>query len=204
MLKRNGRKVGGMLGKDYNTTKKLVRCKVCGYIMEEGRLKDKCPACGMPRQVFEPYIEKVVEKRIRLLRLDLHPVVVHFPQAFVFAILVFLLGIQLLSVPFQTRILTTVQILGILLPIVVLFAFLAGIFDGKLRFKKLRTSLLIRKMIAGGIFFICSVGIALLSNTIQINELNYWITLLLSAICVGCSFILGKIGSTLLCVKVPN
>lgn len=188
----------------YNKVKKLVRCKVCGYVMEEGHLRDKCPACGMPRQVFEPYIEKISEKRIQLLHLDLHPIIVHFPQAFAFAILVFLLGSQLFSKPFQNQILISVKILGFLLPFVVLFAFLAGIFDGKLRFKKLHTPLLIQKMISGSIFFICSLGIAFLCDVIQINALNYWILVLLSFICVGTSTILGKIGSMLLSAKVPN
>jgi CHASE2 domain-containing sensor protein len=76
-----------------------------------------------------------------------------------FANLVFLLGAQILSNPFQNQVLITAQNLGIILPFVVLFALLAGILDGKLRFKKLHTPLLIRKMIAGGIFFICSIVI---------------------------------------------
>lgn len=37
----------------------LVRCKSCGFIMEKGKLKDKCPACGVAAKMFEPYIEKV-------------------------------------------------------------------------------------------------------------------------------------------------
>ena len=30
---------------------KMVRCKSCGYLMPEGKLKDKCPACGVPAKV---------------------------------------------------------------------------------------------------------------------------------------------------------
>jgi len=33
---------------------KLYRCEVCGMILEEGQLEDKCPKCGQPK---EKYIE---------------------------------------------------------------------------------------------------------------------------------------------------
>ena len=34
--------------------KKYVRCKACGYIMEEGKVGDRCPACGAPRAALVP------------------------------------------------------------------------------------------------------------------------------------------------------
>lgn len=33
---------------------KLYRCEVCGMILEESQLEDKCPKCGQPK---EKYIE---------------------------------------------------------------------------------------------------------------------------------------------------
>ena len=54
--------------------------------MEAGKLGDVCPACGLPRKVFEPYRERVSINRLRLLNLDLHPIVIHLSQAMVIAI----------------------------------------------------------------------------------------------------------------------
>jgi len=34
---------------------KLYRCEVCGMILEEGQLEDKCPKCGQPK---EKHIER--------------------------------------------------------------------------------------------------------------------------------------------------
>jgi hypothetical protein len=66
--------------------KELVRCKPCGYVMEAGKLKDVCPACGMPAKAFEPYRERVAINRLFVLSLDLHPIVIHMSQTFVIMI----------------------------------------------------------------------------------------------------------------------
>ena len=60
----------------------LLRCKPCGYIIKEQDLGQVCPACGMPKSAFEPYKENISPKRKFILGLDLHPIAVHFPQAF--------------------------------------------------------------------------------------------------------------------------
>ncbi len=54
--------------------------------MEAGKLGDVCPACGLPRKVFEPYRERVSINRLRLLNLDMHPIAIHLSQAMVIAI----------------------------------------------------------------------------------------------------------------------
>ena len=66
--------------------KELVRCRPCGYVMEADKLGDVCPACGLPKKVFEPYRERVSRNRLMLLNLDLHPIVIHLSQALVIAI----------------------------------------------------------------------------------------------------------------------
>ena len=45
----------------------LIRCKACGYVTCEGKIKDVCPACGVPAKMFEPYTDPVSEKRRRFL-----------------------------------------------------------------------------------------------------------------------------------------
>jgi rubredoxin len=67
--------------------KELVRCRPCGFVIESDKLGDVCPACGMPRKVFEPYRERVSRNRLMLLNLDLHPIAIHLSQALVIAII---------------------------------------------------------------------------------------------------------------------
>src|SRR5664280_760620 len=66
--------------------KELVRCRPCGFVIEADKLGDVCPACGMPRKVFEPYRERVSRNRLKLLNFDLHPIAIHLSQALVIAI----------------------------------------------------------------------------------------------------------------------
>ena len=40
----------------------LIRCKACGYVTREGKIKDVCPACGVPAKMFEPYTDPYRKK----------------------------------------------------------------------------------------------------------------------------------------------
>ena len=115
----------------------LLRCRVCGFIIKEGKLGDRCPACGVPRTAFESYDDKITEKRRKLLDMDIHPVVVHFPQAF--SVFILFLTIFTLIFPnfLRAEILCSIPILAIFLPLVTAAAIFSGAFDGKTRFKKL-------------------------------------------------------------------
>ena len=178
--------------------KKLVRCKVCGFIIQEGKLKDKCPACGVQRTAFEPYTPDISEKRKKILDLDLHPVIVHFPQAF--GVLIFILAILTLIFPlfFPNQFRVTIQVLSGFLPFVVLGAMLSGMLDGKTRFKKLTTSHLKKKIAFGSIFLAFSIVIVFISAFL-INTLpGLIIVLIFSFGCVVCGSILGLIGKSLL------
>jgi len=75
----------------------LMRCKACGYVTDQGNIKDVCPACGVPAKMFEPYNHPVSLKRRRILDLHTHPVMVHFPQAF--ALTLFILSCFAFFVP---------------------------------------------------------------------------------------------------------
>ena len=77
--------------------KTMIRCKACGYIMEGGKLGDKCPACGAPKTAFEPYTDPMAAPRRKMLNLQLHPIAVHFPITFAVAAFVFSLAILFLS-----------------------------------------------------------------------------------------------------------
>ena len=182
----------------------LLRCKVCGFIIKEGKLGDRCPACGVPRIAFEPYDDKITEKRRKMLDLEIHQIIVHFPQAF--SVFILFLTIFTLIFPdfLRAEILCSIPILTLFLPLVVAAAILSGAFDGKTRFKKLNTPHLIKKIIFGTIFFILSIPLAIFSYYFIITEIGLILVLIFSLGCVLCGTILGLIGKTLTNAKVPN
>jgi rubredoxin/uncharacterized membrane protein YqaE (UPF0057 family) len=139
----------------------LVKCKACGYIMEEAKLGTVCPACGVPAKQFEAFDDRLSEKRRKILSLHLHPVIVHLPQGFaaflvLLAVLLALLGAGSL----RESVLAATRVMSVVLPLGVLLAFGAGLFDGKIRFKRVTTPILVKKMFAGASFFILSTAAA--------------------------------------------
>ena len=185
--------------------KALVRCKTCGYIMVADKLGHICPACGVPAKLFEPYKEKVSEKRQRILDLDIHPVIVHAPQGFAFAIMFFAIGALLFGGGLRDSLRTAIVVLGTVLPFVVLGSIATGLFDGKIRFKKVTTPALEKKIAFGSTFLLLSAVIAILSHTIGPDASSFLVlVLLLSAGCFACSIFLGLIGARLVCSKFPG
>src|SRR5512140_738494 len=87
--------------------KELVRCGPCGFVMDAEKLGDVCPACGLPRKVFEPYRERVSRNRLILLNFDLHPIAIHLSQALVILIPFLTITTNLFS-HFQPEILKSV------------------------------------------------------------------------------------------------
>jgi len=81
-------------------------------VIEADKLGDVCPACGMPRKVFEPYRERVSRNRLKLLNFDLHPIAIHLSQALVIAIPVLVI-ITNLSKQFQPEVLKNVMIFSV-------------------------------------------------------------------------------------------
>jgi hypothetical protein len=132
----------------------LVRCKVYGYITAEKKPREKCPACGAPRATFEPYKDRVSERRRRILNLTIHPIAVHFPQAFAVSVLVLLLAPFVFSGKVDDRFIGTAKILTLFFPLVVAASFVAGLYDGKTRFKQIqRSPILRRRLVFASLFF---------------------------------------------------
>jgi rubredoxin len=44
---------------------KLVKCQVCGLIMEEDKLHDACPKCNAPKEKFDVLADDAAEKVFR-------------------------------------------------------------------------------------------------------------------------------------------
>jgi rubredoxin len=182
----------------------LLRCKACGYITTEKKLGKVCPACGLPRTAFEPYKETMSKKRKRILDLNLHPISVHFPQAFS----VFIAFLILLSLVVPRRIefelMHTVAVLALFLPLTVIPAIAAGLIDGKTRFRKVTTPHLVTKIIAGSVFFVLSVFMAASTFYYGISYPGKLYIFILALGCIACQVVLGEIGKTLLNAKLPG
>jgi len=182
----------------------LLQCKPCGYIIKEQDLGQVCPACGMPKSAFEPYKENISPKRKFILGLDLHPIAVHFPQAFT-TILPLILIFNIFFTSYYAKELVIVsKFLSVLLPFTVIGAIICGVIDGKVRFKKIRTSALIKKIIIGCIFLLFSVSISLIIIFSDFESQSKIYVLLLSVACVLCAIILGTIGKKLMYAKLKG
>jgi rubredoxin len=180
--------------------KELVRCRPCGFVIEADKLGDVCPACGMPRKVFEPYRERVSRNRLVLLNFDLHPIAIHLSQALVIAIPILAIVTNLFK-QFQPEILKNVLIFSVFVfPFTLILAILTGIVDGLTRFKTLATPILRVKIIFS--LIILSLSVALFFIAPQGNL--FFLTIVLSILALGAGFQLGLWGKKLINVILPG
>lgn len=185
--------------------KEFVICKSCGFIMDKSKVRDVCPACGVPAKMFEPYKEKLSPYRKLILSLDLHPVLVHFPQAFIFTILAMSIMILFIKGDFQKSLFTTLSILSFCLPFSVVFAFLAGMLDGKIRFRKVTTPLLVQKIVLGSLFFVFSIVIWMLCTFCGLEKFSVQLILVgFAVLAEACSAILAILGVSVMNAKFPG
>jgi uncharacterized membrane protein len=182
--------------------KKFVRCKACGYITTENKIKDVCPACGVQRKAFEEYKNPLSTNRARLLDLHIHPIIVHFPQAFA-VMIPFLLLISLLPLPFENEVLSAALVFLYLMPLAAIAAILTGLIDGKTRFKTIKTQILKRKIVLGALLLLLSVINAIIVNTTGTEE-SIIPLLIISIVCVICEVFLGNLGSSLMESRLPG
>jgi hypothetical protein len=177
---------------------KLFICKPCGYVMKESELGDVCPACGLPRKVFEHYKERMSVGRYQFLQLDLHPIAVHFPQT----LLVFLLQALLLNLIFPDFypevLLGTATFCAAIFPFAVFGAFLTGLVDGKLRFKSLKPPILRKKIIYSIVLFAASLFTPFIAwgGIVGMND-KLWL-MVSGSIALFCAIVLGHAGKRLM------
>jgi rubredoxin len=185
--------------------KTYLRCKACGFILDASRLGEVCPACGVPKSQFEPYQEKVSESRKRILDAHLHPVMVHFPQAFEFTLLVLAILVLTARGTVRDHLWVVFQSLAWCLPVVVAGGFITGMVDGRVRFRRLTTPILRSKLLLASVFLIAAVVTAGLawSNTVAAPAV-LWALLGLQAVAFICSGLLGVLGTSLLDAKFPG
>ena len=180
--------------------KELVRCRPCGFVIEADNLGDVCPACGMPRKVFEPYRERVSRNRLVLLNFDLHPIAIHLSQALVIAIPILTIVTNLFK-QFQPEILKNVLIFSVFVfPFTLILAIITGIVDGLTRFKTLATPILRVKIIFSLIILSLSVALFFIAP----QGTLFVLTIVLSILALGAGFQLGLWGKKLINVILPG
>lgn len=178
----------------------LVRCRPCGYVMKASELGDVCPACGLPRNVFEPYRERVSPNRLFVLSLDIHPIAIHLSQTFV-ALIPLLIFFQLIFPEFQAEVVKSVITFSVFaLPLTLIISFLSGLLDGITRFKTLRTPMLKQKIVFSILIFILAT-----TNLILFKSGEYaWYNILLSLGAFASAVKLGLVGKRLIDVILPG
>ena len=180
--------------------KELVRCRPCGFVIEADKLGDVCPACGMPRKVFEPYREKVSLNRLNILNLDLHPIAIHLSQALVVGIPVITIILNIFP-GIYPEVLKNVLIFSVFVfPFTLGLAIATGIVDGLTRFKTLNTPLLRTKIIFSLIILVLSVALLFFSRSGN----SFVITIVLSLLCLATGIRLGLWGKKLINVILPG
>jgi len=184
---------------------KLIVCKACGFKIEEKKLRSVCPACGVSSKFFEEYKDKISGKRRRLLDLYFHPRIVHFP--IVAAVLLFLV---LVIVPFSSGRFRQILeggsiVLSTLLPLFILAGIVSGLFDGKLRFKKINRPILVKKIYISISSLIVSAILVFLVFTFGFSMVAVDISLiLLSLLAAAFNILLGSMGGKLIEAILPG
>jgi hypothetical protein len=180
--------------------KELVRCKPCGYVMEANKLKDVCPACGMPAKAFEPYRERVALNRLFILSLDLHPIAIHLSQTFVILIPALIILTKLMP-DFHYDLFNSVILFSIYtFPLTLIAAISTGVLDGLFRFRTLTPPILRLKIILSSIIIVLAV---LLFFSAKNGDYGI-ITILLSLGTLFCAVRLGLLGKKLINVILPG
>jgi hypothetical protein len=174
-----------------------LRCKVCGYITAEKDLRDRCPACGALRAAFEPYTDRISARRRRYLNLTIHPIAVHFPQAFGTSALLLAISPLIFSGQAEDFLIRALKFMALFLPPLIAAALLAGWLDGRVRFKKIGRSLILkRKLVLASLFLFFSVVLALLVWLKGVGSPRLLALTILAALgAFACSFWLGLLGT---------
>jgi len=181
-----------------------LRCRACDFLAEEGALGDVCPACGLPRTVFEPYPKQISERRRSLAGRHFHPIGVHLPQVLLLGCILLPIPGRFLPAPLGAELLVLAKWSVLLMPFAALLAFITGLVDGRLRFKKLETPLLRSKMRVGAAFLALTVVISVVYLVAGFGTASTWIIVALGLVAGRCAFYLGRTGASMFNCILPG
>jgi len=168
--------------------------------MREDKLGDVCPACGLPRKVFEPFRETISPNRKKILALDLHPIAIHLSQTFAALIALLIVITELFPDLFYDTLVAVTNFSIVMLPFAVIGALITGAIDGLTRFKSLRPPLLRIKIIAGLVMLSLSSLMAVITSP---GEYTF-LTFVLAYLSLACAVLLGLWGKKLITVILPG
>jgi rubredoxin len=183
----------------------ILRCTSCGYVTTEEKVKGACPACGVPRKKFEPWIDPVSPKRRALLELHLHQIIINFTVAFsasAFALSLFALAFPRFLAGLATNVFV---VMTAILPLAVLAGWAAGVVDGTIRFRRATTPLLLRKMVMGGSVFVETLAAAVLLLAFGLDPV--WVRIVIAILlgaALGAVALLAKLGTGLAGAELPG
>ncbi len=175
----------------------IMQCNACGFVINKNKIKEMCPACGLPRKVFKELKDEITPQRRFVLELDLHPFAVHFTQAIGVGFLLLIVSMTVLDNSVKTDFLIISKWLCYFLPFSTLFTVVLGFFDAKIRFKRVLTPFLKLKIGLSIVLFIISCTNFILAYFFEI-EVKIYYFLGLSLVIVGLEAILGLIGAKLI------
>ena len=186
--------------------KEMVRCKACGYIMDKDALVDVCPACGVKKEMFEPWEDKVGALRRFILEKHLHPVIVHAPQALTFLLLILVATFPLFGADLQkTYLWPAIVVMTWLLPVSIVATILSGFFDAMVRYRRVATPALLQKQILGYLLLAASVVMTSVVTVADFTTLTVWLGYLAAnLVAMGTSALLGIKGSKLTHAAMPG
>lgn len=183
--------------------KEYLKCKACGFIMDKESEFEICPACGVSKKVFEDYKYNISPRRKLIMDLDLHPIMLHLPQAITGMIPLFGILSLITDAGWGIKFLNAIEIITYLLPLSVIATILTGMIDGRNRFKKLSTPAIKKKIILGSILLIITSAMPCLLFSLGIKEALFPL-IGLSLIALGNEVLLSKIGIKLIQAHLPG
>ena len=183
--------------------KKIYKCKVCAYLVKGKDTPEICPACGFKGKIFEEYESPLSEKRRQALDLHAHPAMVHFPIAFVVSMALLSLLRIVGFITEQSIFTSMLHALVIVLPFVAVSAMIAGLFDGKMRFKRIDTPHLKIKIMLATSFILISSALFVTQLFLNLDQATHNIVAVVcSFVLLGIALPLGLIGGNLIEAKV--
>jgi hypothetical protein len=180
-----------------------LRCKVCGYVAEARRVTAVCPACGAARKAMESWKDPAGVGRRAILSLSIHPILDHFAVSF--AVSAFVLSLAALLLPGLSTVTDLLRALAGVLPIAVVAAFVTGLIDARARLRRTKGAVTRRKKIIGLVLFGLSAAAAVLLYAVDPGQ--PWVlgvVALLLGLSTLCTGLLGRIGTSLLSVIMPE
>jgi len=177
--------------------KQFLICGTCRFVIVEEKLNDICPACGADRAGFKNHSQNISPSRKKILGLNVHPMIVNFPNAISFLIPVSIIIASNFLATIRGDFMATARVLAFLFPATVLLAFFSGILDAKTRFGKLSTPYIKRKIILGIVLYILSTVIALLVFQYGYSSKTQPVILILCGLSIACEVMLASVGKSL-------